>query len=226
MTWLPSSFFVKIEIAANGCWNWTACKNGGYGSFRYQGKNITAHRLSWILHRGLIPKGLCVLHTCIGNPGCVNPNHLYLGNQKRNAADRLEQGREPNRAGELNGNAVLNAEQVREIAKLQGQVGARQVAARYGVKQSAVDRIWHGKAWNHLGVVVSDFRKLKPDRRGAKSSHPKLTENDALQIKALRGAVPQIVLQKRYGVSQGVVSGIQTGQRWPHLFLAPLALQN
>ena len=47
-----------------------------------------AHRLSWIDNRGPIPHGLLVLHRC-DNRGCANPNHLYLGNQSKNMADKI-----------------------------------------------------------------------------------------------------------------------------------------
>ena len=76
----------------NSCWNWIGSM--GYkqgrktrGRFWLNGRNVFAHRASWELYRGLIPKGKLVLHKC-DNDICVNPDHLYLGSYSDNMADR------------------------------------------------------------------------------------------------------------------------------------------
>ena len=64
------------------CWPWKGSMVGdtGYGRVYFGGlanpRHVRAHRLSWELHHGPIPKGLLVLHRCIGNKACVNPAHL------------------------------------------------------------------------------------------------------------------------------------------------------
>ncbi len=96
---LSSRFKGKYRVdLASGCWLWTATKTkGGYGCASIEGgrKGIwtTAHRVSWVLFRGLIPKGLYVLHKC-DNPSCVNPEHLFLGTQKDNMLDMVGKGRD------------------------------------------------------------------------------------------------------------------------------------
>lgn len=57
---------------------------------------LRAHRVSWQIHFGPIPKGKLVLHKC-DNKRCVNPNHLYLGTQGDNNYDRAI--RNPNNQG-------------------------------------------------------------------------------------------------------------------------------
>jgi HNH endonuclease len=76
------------------CWEWQhATNNIGYGMFRWaSGKMRTAHRASYEIHKGPIPTGLSVCHTC-DNPKCVNPEHLWAGTLKDNAQDMVAKGR-------------------------------------------------------------------------------------------------------------------------------------
>lgn len=75
------------------CWEWIGLKNEtGYGTLTVRQQRWLAHRLSWTLHRGPIPNGLCVLHKC-DFPPCVNPDHLFLGTRTDNHADMIRKGR-------------------------------------------------------------------------------------------------------------------------------------
>lgn len=76
------------------CWTWIGARDAnGYGRLSLPGRGtIGAHRVSWELHRGEIPDGLCVLHRC-DNPPCVWPEHLFLGTHADNVADRIAKGR-------------------------------------------------------------------------------------------------------------------------------------
>ena len=85
-------FFEKVEKTEK-CWGWLAGTNkDGYGKFKMRGKTLQAHRLSWVIHNGIIPEGMCVLHHC-DNPPCVNPAHLFLGTILDNNRDRDAKGR-------------------------------------------------------------------------------------------------------------------------------------
>ena len=93
-------FWQKVNKTGK-CWEWTGClKDGsggcGYGFFWFNGKNVRAHRFSWILSFGEIPNELCVCHKC-DNPRCVNPEHLFLGTVHDNNVDAVKKGRVPNK---------------------------------------------------------------------------------------------------------------------------------
>lgn len=96
-------FEAKImPIPHCGCWIFMGGGDKYYGHFRMVGNPVAAHRAAWLLFRGAIPPGLCVLHKCdVGY--CVNPDHLFLGTQLDNARDREAKGRGNQQIGQRNG---------------------------------------------------------------------------------------------------------------------------
>ncbi len=132
------------------CWGWAGHVLPGprpYGSLKVDGRETLAHRLMWEVTHGPIAGDLLVLHIC-DNPPCCNPRHLFLGTKKDNTHDALKKGRLFTASGELNGNAKLTADQVREIRTLSGS--PQQLAARYGVSPALIYSIRQRKAWRHI----------------------------------------------------------------------------
>ena len=155
-TLIPSMLFDERYIPEpnSGCWLWEGCVNDdGYGRIGSRGHRYIAHRLSWILHRGAIPSGMCVLHKC-DTPACVNPDHLFLGTRHDNARDMVRKSRhlyrpKPTpRPGEANPQAKLTEEDVRAI-RLDARLLSI-VAKAYGISDSQVSNIRLRKKWRHL----------------------------------------------------------------------------
>jgi HNH endonuclease len=87
--------FEKSVIKQTGCWGWRKKPlKTGYGAL-YIGKRklASAHRISWIIHRGEIPDKLFVLHKC-DNRICTNPDHLFLGTHIDNMRDMVSKNRQ------------------------------------------------------------------------------------------------------------------------------------
>ena len=73
-----SKYAVIDDMDPDACWGWTAAKCAkGYARFFYKNTSQNAHRISWMISFGEIPKGYVVCRTC-GNLTCTNPRHLEL----------------------------------------------------------------------------------------------------------------------------------------------------
>lgn len=132
----------------SGCWLWLGSKRSqnGYGRIKAGGRTVPAHRYAWELFRGPIPDGMIVCHKC-DVPPCVNPNHLFVGTHKDNAADRDTKGRAGKtgaknpRRGTDNHAAKLSPALVRKIRR--DKRPQYVIAEEYGMSQAA---IWAVKA--------------------------------------------------------------------------------
>ena len=143
-------FIHRISLdEPTGCWNWRGpIDKGGYGKTKYNGKFISAHRLSAILWLRIDrndPRQ--VMHKC-DNPGCVNPDHLRIGTYSENVLDSISKGRNAFVGGEKNGHSKLTDAAVREIRKSTEVQSV--LARRFGVNQSQISRAKTAKRWRHL----------------------------------------------------------------------------
>jgi hypothetical protein len=84
--------FWKNVKKGDDCWEWngTICGsvNKKYGVIRDDYKQKKAHRVSYEIHRGVIPDGQVVRHMC-DNKLCVNPEHLQIGSVSDNNRDKI-----------------------------------------------------------------------------------------------------------------------------------------
>lgn len=83
---LDSRLSRRVDDSAgpDACWPWTGATDGqGYGHFRFQGRFLKAHRVSYSLAVGEIEDGYEIDHQC-RNKRCCNPSHLRLATHKQN----------------------------------------------------------------------------------------------------------------------------------------------
>ena len=147
MSMLLDRFTSKVSPEPNGgCWLWHSTLDGrGYGTLKVDRRQVGAHRVSWEIHHGQIPSGMCVCHKC-DVPTCVNPAHLFLGTHAENAADRDAKGR--NARGVKHWKAKLSAKEVLEIRESKEKT--KVLRLRFGVSRSTIQNIRRGSMWKSL----------------------------------------------------------------------------
>ncbi len=146
----------------NECWEWIRGKTSSdpsraYGLFSANGSVIATHRFSYELHYGPIPNNMLVCHHC-DNPPCVNPIHLFLGDERANALDYVAKGRfkmghithpESVPRGERHGMSKLTDVNVLDIRR-HSTINRQALAKRFGVSISAIKFIRSRQTWKHL----------------------------------------------------------------------------
>jgi hypothetical protein len=145
-------FLEKVnKNATNGCWEWTsAFQLKGYGMFWFQNKHTHAHRISWLLTNGEIPKGLSVCHRC-DNRKCVNPDHLFLGTQKDNIQDCVKKGRAIRSNGNNHYCHKLKEENIHEIVYMfHNGYSSKKIAKIFNVSPSTIRKVVNNKTWKHV----------------------------------------------------------------------------
>ena len=146
---MKDRFWAKVNAVGDGCWEWQAALNNGYGWFNVDGRIRNAHRVAALLSGKIdsLDSELHVLHKC-DNPKCCNPDHLFVGTNADNVADRVKKGRSGvvRHIGQTNGMSKLTNAQVKEIRGLYfaSMFSQSQLARRYGVHQPHISRIVNG----------------------------------------------------------------------------------
>lgn len=162
---LKEKFYSNFK-QSEGCWNWDGVmknKVNGYANFYIRGKTSLAHRASWIIHFGDIPKGICVCHKC-DNRKCVNPGHLFLGSYYTNIQDKVKKGRQAR--GETNGFSTLREEDVIRIREMKTLgLSNKSLSKTFKTHESTIRQIVAGITWRHVGGPITKPIRSYPSRR-------------------------------------------------------------
>jgi hypothetical protein len=156
-------FWPRVVVGEpDECWEWQGARDWrGYGRTWHQPirRSTAAHRVAYELVNGLIPAGLCVLHSC-DNPPCCNPAHLRVGTVQDNSDDMVERGRQkkPGYSSKLRGElhhramAKLTVDQVREIRRIysEGGISMRALSFQFDVTPPTVRNIVLRISWPHI----------------------------------------------------------------------------
>lgn len=134
---------------SGGCWLWTgALYPSGYGQFWLGGRNMTAHRASYLMFIGPLGPREVVCHRC-DVKGCVRPEHLFSGSQADNITDKTAKGRQAK--GSSHGMTYLDEPRVAMIKALYRKGHSQASIGRaFGVSRNVVWAIVHGKVWTHV----------------------------------------------------------------------------
>ena len=185
-------FFSKVK-KTRSCWLWIASRTpSGYGRLT---RNRYAHRVSWEIHRGAIPKGKHVLHRC-DNPSCVNPEHLWLGTHSENMADRERKGRSARNFSN-------------EKLKL-GDIGRIIEMRKNGVHQAEIARIF-GVGESRICQIVKKYGGETFNTNGS----AKISMSDAQRIrKMMNSGISSKEIMATFPISRSQINAIFRGSAW------------
>jgi len=185
-----------IKRGPDECWGWLCAHDkGGYPLlYPARGRCFRAHRIASYLEHGFA--GACTCHTC-NNPGCVNPKHLYPGDNKTNATDRDLAGR--------HGKSKTTHEQTLTIAAMyRDGKSASEISAALGFPRQVVYRICKGKTFGWLTGFEYTRRHLTPE--------------DVLQVVTrYRSGEGVASIASDLGVSHDTIWNICAGRIWRNI---------
>lgn len=137
----------SIPEPNTGCLLWLGSrqKRSGYGQIQTRTGSKLAHRVSKEESGCSVPVGSVVRHTC-DTPACINPNHLIVGTQRENIADRDAKGRQSK--GTQVYSAKLSVLLVRQARQESWSI--EKLQAKRGVSYRAAKEALRGASWRHV----------------------------------------------------------------------------
>lgn len=135
----------------SGCWLWLRkVDRDGYGRMWTGNREIGAHRWSYESVFGAVDPSMKILHRC-DTPPCVNPAHLFQGNQSDNMRDCARKGR-------LDGCGTKRLSPETRDAIRASTLSRNATARMFGVASRTVQVIWKSTRERHSATkgIVTD----------------------------------------------------------------------
>lgn len=146
------NFLKKVNKQSSGCWEWDGpLDKDGYGIFVfYIGDGvpyiIRAHRAAYFFDTNtLLPSDIFVCHNC-DNTSCVNPDHLFAGDNQANMDDMNDKDRGRSK---LTKSDVIK---IRQLLQADVKLTHTEVAKRFGVKSPTIGGIANYVSWPFIDV--------------------------------------------------------------------------
>ena len=215
-------FYSAVMIPnENGCMEWTKClTSNGYGIMSINRKNYSAHRFSYELHYGKIPKGLKVLHKC-DNPKCVAPDHLFLGSQKDNMVDMSSKNRAFMKKGNKHPFHKISEESIKEIKKMLFDGSTqKEIAKKFNVTQSTISHISIGRDFKDYSFTDIEIKELNEiialkKKKLIYDTKRKLTDIQVNEIrKMLSKNMTCLSISKLFNVSRSTINNIKLSKTY------------
>ena len=143
---------IQRTVADGDCliWQGSLAPDGRYGVASFANKTMRVHRLVFQMIHGPIADDVHVLHRC-DTPLCIQPLHLFAGDNAANTADRQAKGRSAVGVGLNHPHRVLDDDRVRAMRCLRSQgVKIKDLAVRFECSKQTVIDVTLGKTWRHV----------------------------------------------------------------------------
>lgn len=155
-------FWSRVKVkGVDECWNHEITPGCVYGygritMFSTDRKftiSIGAHRVSFYLFFKYLPEHLFICHHC-DNRACVNPKHLFVGDDHANKQDMISKNRQV--MGERQHLHKLTEKEVLWARKkyAAGGIIFCAIAAKLGMSYPAMRAAIRGETWKHLPFAV------------------------------------------------------------------------
>jgi predicted DNA-binding protein YlxM (UPF0122 family) len=173
-------------------------------------KQFILARVVYEVYKEDFSKNLFVCHTC-DNPLCINPEHLYLGDNTEKALNQTRRNKQAKGSGISS--SKLNEAQVAEIKELliEEKLSLREIAEKFNVSATAIHFIKHGKSWTHVEGI--DKITVKQN-----ISYKRLSEEEVTSIRRLIAEGKSLTeISNLFNVNVSTVSKIKSNKTWNHL---------